>query len=307
MQSSDKVSTDRTAPREKLRESEYDSAKSSELSIKGNDPSWETSENLNKEIGYNESYKDAAFVELSPESIDVLATEVDSQSKINSGSLNAESISRELQSSRSLKNAKGRYDGVMSRSGRMERSSGGATQHGRLRSDDKLGYGAKDTERRKSNADSPPIQREDWQIQKEALQKKFPEAWNPRKRLSPDALVGIRALHAQMPEQYTTAELAKTFEVSPEAIRRILKSKWTPSADEELDRQQRWFRRGEKVWSRYAELGVKPPKRWRELGIGRGRPEKGMKKPPALVTTSARTREPQSGGTAGGSLSDRIL
>jgi len=116
---------------------------------------------------------------------------------------------------------------------------------------------------------SPVTERELWQIQKAALQKKFKEGWNPRKKLSPDALAGIRAIHAQFPEQYTTSVLAEKFEISPEAIRRILKSRWTPKEEEALDRQRRWFLRGQKVWSRYAELGLKPPARWRKLGIGK--------------------------------------
>ncbi|CAK7217062.1 Required for respiratory growth protein 9 mitochondrial [Sporothrix bragantina] len=110
---------------------------------------------------------------------------------------------------------------------------------------------------------------EPWQVQKRALQAKFPEGWNPRKKLSPDALEGIRALHRQFPETYTTATLARHFQVSPEAIRRILKSSWQASAEEEEDRQNRWFDRGKQVWSRWAELGRKPPKRWQAEGIRR--------------------------------------
>ncbi|WYZ36608.1 hypothetical protein EsH8_II_000114 [Colletotrichum jinshuiense] len=111
--------------------------------------------------------------------------------------------------------------------------------------------------------------REQWQIQKEALKQKFPEGWKPRKRLSPDAIAGIKALHAQFPEEYTLKTLADKFEVSPEAIRRILKSKWQASPEEEENRQERWFRRGVNVWSRYAELGLKPPSKWRREGVTR--------------------------------------
>ncbi|KAF4847043.1 Required for respiratory growth protein 9 [Colletotrichum siamense] len=111
--------------------------------------------------------------------------------------------------------------------------------------------------------------REHWQVQKEALKEKFPEGWNPRKRLSPDAIAGIKALHAQSPEEYTTTKLSSMFEVSPEAIRRILRSKWQASPEEEQDRQERWFRRGVSVWSRYAEMGVKPPRKWRREGVAR--------------------------------------
>lgn len=134
-----------------------------------------------------------------------------------------------------------------------------------------------------------PPKRENWQAQKAALKDKFPDGWNPLKRLSPDALAGIRALHAQMPEQYTTSVLAENFQVSPEAIRKILKSKWTPKPEEETDRQKRWFSRGEKIWSRYAQLGVKPPAKWRELGIGRGRNETAvLQAPSAAIPTTTR-------------------
>jgi hypothetical protein len=169
--------------------------------------------------------------------------------------------------------------------------------------------------------DWTPPAREHWQIDKEALAKKFPDGWNPRKRLSPDAIAGIRALHAQMPERYTTEALSQEFGVTAEAIRRILKSKWSPTPEEETDRQRRWFKRGQQVWSRYADLGMKPPKPWRELGIGQGKPEWLKRKQewawrqqepralPALVTT-ARRREAKAASEAASrssSLADRIL
>jgi hypothetical protein len=114
--------------------------------------------------------------------------------------------------------------------------------------------------------------REPWQVQKAALKEKFRDGWNPRKRLSPDALAGIRAIHAQYPEQYTTSALAEKFEVSPEAIRRILKGRWTPREDEEPRRRERWFSRGQKIWSRYSELGLKPPARWRASAASAAKP-----------------------------------
>ncbi|KAI9840196.1 MAG: Required for respiratory growth protein 9 mitochondrial [Thelocarpon superellum] len=117
-----------------------------------------------------------------------------------------------------------------------------------------------------------PHPKAEWQIQKAALQQKLgPSGWAPRKRLSPDALSGIRALHAQYPDEYPTPVLAARFGVSAEAIRRILKSRWRPSDDEETARRERWSKRGEKIWSNMVELGVKPPKKWRDMGIGRGR------------------------------------
>lgn len=99
---------------------------------------------------------------------------------------------------------------------------------------------------------------EHWQVQKAALKEKFAGGWNPPKKLSPDALDGIRHLHAKAPEQFTTAVLAQEFEVSPEAIRRILKSKWRPSEDEMESRRKRWENRHDRIWSRMAELGLRP-------------------------------------------------
>ncbi|KAL1838980.1 hypothetical protein VTJ49DRAFT_2025 [Mycothermus thermophilus] len=137
------------------------------------------------------------------------------------------------------------------------------TQSAKLEDDDDDGGGGQWFEHNK------PKKKPHWMIQKEALKKKFPEGWNPRKRLSPDAVIGIRLLHKQFPEEYTTEVLSQKFEVSPEAIRRILRSKWTPSPEEDEDRQRRWFERGKKVWSNWAALGKKPPRKWRAEGIVR--------------------------------------
>lgn len=109
--------------------------------------------------------------------------------------------------------------------------------------------------------------RPDWAAQKAALKEKFPEGWQPRKKLSPDALNGIRALHQQFPDTYTTDVLADKFEVSPEAIRRILRSKWEASSEEEEDRERRWHNRGVNIWQHYAAIGKKPPVKWREAGV----------------------------------------
>ncbi|KAF4994895.1 hypothetical protein FGRMN_5492 [Fusarium graminum] len=126
------------------------------------------------------------------------------------------------------------------------------------------------TERVKGPPPGTPQPKENfWKNQKAALKEKFPEGWRPRKRLSPDALAGIRALNAQFPEVYTTAALAQKFEVSPEAIRRILRSKWQANPDEEQSREERWFRRGKNVWEQKAALGIKPPQKWRREGVTR--------------------------------------
>ncbi|KAJ5923892.1 required for respiratory growth protein 9 mitochondrial [Penicillium verhagenii] len=99
---------------------------------------------------------------------------------------------------------------------------------------------------------------EPWKTQKSALDKKFPTGWNPPKKLSPDALDGIRSLHASAPDKFTTSVLAEEFKISPESIRRILKSKWRPKAEEIESRRTRWEARHERIWGHMAELGLRP-------------------------------------------------
>lgn len=109
---------------------------------------------------------------------------------------------------------------------------------------------------------------EPWMRDKTALQAKFgAEGWAPNKRLSPDSLEGIRALHSSDPETYDTATLSQHFQITPEAIRRILKSKWKPQPEEIEKRMERWEARGKRKWHEMSELGMKPPKKWRMQGV----------------------------------------
>lgn len=125
--------------------------------------------------------------------------------------------------------------------------------------------------------------REPWQTQKSALSEKFgPTGWLPRKRLSPDTLDGIRILHGQYPEKFTTSILADQFKISPEAIRRILKSKWRPKDEEEERRRRRWEKRGENIWTQMVEMGIKPPKKWRDMGVGKSRERASSKRTPRV-------------------------
>ncbi|KAF8252178.1 hypothetical protein K440DRAFT_633401 [Wilcoxina mikolae CBS 423.85] len=98
---------------------------------------------------------------------------------------------------------------------------------------------------------------EPWRVHKAAMERKFgEEGWKPHKRLSPEALDGIRALYAQHPDEFTTPKLASLFKVSPEVVRRILKSKWRPNAEEIADRNARWERRGTQIWNKMIEDGT---------------------------------------------------
>jgi len=99
-------------------------------------------------------------------------------------------------------------------------------------------------------ATTPRSKLEPWKIQKAALQKKFGRGWAPRKRLSLKAIDWMKELHSSVPE-LSTEKLSEIFKVSPEAIRRILKSKRTRSPEEEQDQECRWLRRRENVWERW--------------------------------------------------------
>ncbi|BDD60763.1 Required for respiratory growth protein 9 mitochondrial [Monascus purpureus] len=119
----------------------------------------------------------------------------------------------------------------------------------------------KDKDRKVTRPKQKEKKPEGWQIQKAALKEKFKEGWNPPKKLSPDAIEGIRHLHATAPDKFTTPVLAEEFKVSPEAIRRILKSKWRASGEEMEERQKRWQRRYDRIWSQMAELGLRPKRK----------------------------------------------
>lgn len=110
--------------------------------------------------------------------------------------------------------------------------------------------------------------------------------WLPTKRLSPDALDGVRALHARHPTYFTIPMLAEHFSVPQEAIKRILRSTWRPDAEEQEERRERWDRRGARIWTALADKGEHPPKRWRMMGIGAGPRKKG----PSRVTERSNGR-----------------
>ena len=63
---------------------------------------------------------------------------------------------------------------------------------------------------------------------RKVMKKKFPEGWAPPRKLSREAMDGLRQLHHFDGKKFTTPVLAEKFRISPEAVRRILKSKWEP-------------------------------------------------------------------------------
>ncbi|GAA5989507.1 hypothetical protein JCM10908_000508 [Rhodotorula pacifica] len=77
----------------------------------------------------------------------------------------------------------------------------------------------------------------EWKKHQLSLREQFPSGWAPPKRLSREAMDLVRTLHAADPSTYSTAALAAQFKVSPEAIRRILKSRFVLDK-EETDRRE---------------------------------------------------------------------
>lgn len=82
--------------------------------------------------------------------------------------------------------------------------------------------------------------------QKYALREKKikmgPEGQRQLKKLSRAATEGIKELHDKYPEELTTDKLAEFFKVSPIAISKILKSRWSPSEAELVKSERRWER-----------------------------------------------------------------
>lgn len=90
-----------------------------------------------------------------------------------------------------------------------------------------------------------------WKKQVLALKQKFKgERWNPTKKLSRGEMESLRLLRSQFPN-LTATDLSKRYKVSPEVIRRILKSKWQPTEKEMIRINARWQRRGTRVQELY--------------------------------------------------------
>ncbi|KAK6528294.1 Required for respiratory growth protein 9 mitochondrial [Arthrobotrys megalospora] len=103
----------------------------------------------------------------------------------------------------------------------------------------------------------------EWKIHKDAVMSKLRnKTWNPFSRLSPAAVATLKQLKQENPGM-TVEEYAPIFKISPDALRRILKSKWTPTPEQEADRIERWKRRGKNVWQEWEEKGLVVTKKTR--------------------------------------------
>lgn len=92
--------------------------------------------------------------------------------------------------------------------------------------------------RRRTRPDTT-VTPEHWKRHRERIKEIFPEGWNPQRKLSREAMVALRSLHAMDKEMFTTPLLASKFKISPEAVRRILRSKWEPSKEKRAQMAER--------------------------------------------------------------------
>ncbi|KAK1226214.1 Required for respiratory growth protein 9 mitochondrial [Marasmius sp. AFHP31] len=82
--------------------------------------------------------------------------------------------------------------------------------------------------RRKPPKEPTPLEHK---AHRASMKRTFPEGWNPPKKLSREAMEGLRELYHLDKEKFSTPVLAQKFKISPEAVRRILKSKWQPTEE----------------------------------------------------------------------------
>ncbi|KAL7277342.1 hypothetical protein ACG7TL_009200 [Trametes sanguinea] len=72
----------------------------------------------------------------------------------------------------------------------------------------------------------------EYRAHRETMKRKFPQGWEPPRKISREAMDSLRELHALNPSMFSTPVLAERFRISKEAVRRILKSKWEPSREQ---------------------------------------------------------------------------
>ena len=92
---------------------------------------------------------------------------------------------------------------------------------------------------------------------------------------------GLRAMRALDPETFTTSVLAERFRISPEAVRRILKSKWEPTREQRVRIAER-VRRSREKW--IMERRMEERRKQQELDSSAGR-ARGVRKGDRLSLT----------------------
>lgn len=121
----------------------------------------------------------------------------------------------------------------------------------------------------------PPRNPPQWLKHRTTLRENFPTGWAPPKRISREAIDLLRVLQQSDPTLYTTPVLAERFKISPEAVRRILKSRFVLDQGERLRRETKRKAERLRMLAEQAVLGDGPAAEARvgaekkELGVGR--------------------------------------
>ncbi|CAG8507338.1 9229_t:CDS:2 [Dentiscutata heterogama] len=97
-----------------------------------------------------------------------------------------------------------------------------------------------------------------WLKHKYAIQERTMfHKWCPKKRVSREIMDKIRLLYHQSPEENTPKKLSQQFKISPESIRRILHSKFVPTA-EIMTRQN------QKILENFLKFKAETKAKWKE-------------------------------------------
>ena len=136
----------------------------------------------------------------------------------------------------------------------------------------------------------------EWKKQTVAIKKKLNgHKWNPMKKLSRSEMESIRFLKSQF-SNLSASDLGHQFKVSPEVIRRILKSKWQPNEDEMVKIQHRWKKRGLRIHEMYETDGIAdsslPIRVEKTIVIGQGRNNNGFTVNSTLPTHAMNSDQP---------------
>ncbi|KII84286.1 hypothetical protein PLICRDRAFT_46142 [Plicaturopsis crispa FD-325 SS-3] len=156
----------------------------------------------------------------------------------------------------------------------------------------------------------------EFRAQRLTLKAAFPEGWSPPRKLSREAMDGLRAMHMYDPETFSTPVLAEKFKISPEAVRRILKSKWQPSREQRARFAERERRTREeriqasrleermKMKDVQAQLAAELGRPWRHGGSGTRTPFRRERRDKDDEERPSRSRNP--GRTVGINSKDRL-
>eukprot|EP00698_Gefionella_okellyi_P004432 TRINITY_DN1408_c0_g1_i1.p1 TRINITY_DN1408_c0_g1~~TRINITY_DN1408_c0_g1_i1.p1 ORF type:complete len:189 (+),score=20.61 TRINITY_DN1408_c0_g1_i1:90-656(+) len=71
------------------------------------------------------------------------------------------------------------------------------------------------------------------------FQTRCTRVWRPQRRVSRGDMDKIRFLHKEEPDKFSVIALSEQFQISFEAVKRILRSKWVPTVKEALDQDVR--------------------------------------------------------------------